>query len=36
MDNWDNLYYCHRDDCVFVPGKGTYAPIEKLQQYLYE
>ncbi len=36
MDNWHNLYYCHRDDCVFVPGKGTCAPIENLQQYLYE
>jgi len=36
MDNWENLYYCHRDDCVFVPGKGTCASIEKLQQYLYE
>jgi len=36
MDNWENLYYCHRDDCVFVPGKGTFAPIEKLQKYLFE
>ena len=36
MDNWNNLYFCHRDDCVFVPGKGTYAPIEEYDKYLYE
>jgi len=36
MDNWDNLYFCHRDDCVFIPGKGTYAPIEEYEKYLYE
>lgn len=36
MENWQNLYYCHRDDCVFVPGKGTYAPIERLQEYLHQ
>jgi len=36
MDNWNNLYFCHRDDCVFVPGKGTYAPIEEYEMYLYE
>jgi predicted RNA-binding Zn-ribbon protein involved in translation (DUF1610 family) len=35
MDNWNNLYFCHRDDCVFVPGKGTHAPIEELETYLY-
>jgi predicted RNA-binding Zn-ribbon protein involved in translation (DUF1610 family) len=36
VENWQNLYYCHRDDCVFVPGKGTSATIEKLQEYLFE
>jgi len=36
MDNWDNLYFCHRDDCVFIPGMGTYAPIEEYDKYLYE
>jgi len=36
INRWENLYYCHRDDCVFVPGKGTYAPIEEYYKYLYE
>ena len=36
LNNWNNLYYCHRDDCVFVPGKGTFAPIEEYEKYLYE
>jgi len=36
MDNWNNLYYCHRDDCVFVEGDQSFAPIEELQSYLYK
>lgn len=31
---WEELYYCYRDDSVFVPGEGTYAPVEKLDEYL--
>jgi len=32
--NWNNLYYCYRDDCIFVPGKGHAAPISELASYL--
>jgi ssDNA-binding Zn-finger/Zn-ribbon topoisomerase 1 len=32
---WSQLYYCGRDDCVFVPGSDRSAPIAKLQQYLF-
>ena len=34
MDRWDQLYYCERDDCVFVPGDDTYAPIAQMEKYL--
>jgi len=36
MDRWDALYYCHRDDCVFIPEEGTYAPLTKMKDYLFE
>jgi hypothetical protein len=35
LDNWNNLYYCNRDDCVFVPGSGKSAPVAELESYLY-
>ena len=29
MDRWDALYYCHRDDCVFIPERGhLYCPYK--------
>jgi predicted RNA-binding Zn-ribbon protein involved in translation (DUF1610 family) len=36
MNNWDNLYYCHRDDCVFVQGDDNCAPTEEMESYLYK
>ena len=36
MDRWDALYYCHRDDCVFIPEEGTYAQLTKMKEYLFE
>jgi predicted RNA-binding Zn-ribbon protein involved in translation (DUF1610 family) len=36
MDRWDSLYYCHRDDCVFIPEEGTYAQLAKMKDYLFE
>jgi hypothetical protein len=32
---WDQLYYCSRDDCVFIPGETTSAPLAKMRNYLY-
>ncbi len=41
MDNWphllklwDRLYYCDRDDCVFMPGANTFAPSSIMVEYL--
>jgi len=31
---WEKLYFCHRDDIVFIPGEGTYAPTDKIVAYL--
>jgi predicted RNA-binding Zn-ribbon protein involved in translation (DUF1610 family) len=31
---WRDLYYCARDDCVFVPGEGSSAPLAKMNEYL--
>jgi len=35
MDRWSALYYCHRDDCVFIPEEGTYAALAKMKDYLF-
>lgn len=32
---WDALYYCYRDDIVFVPGEGEYARPEDVIGYCY-
>jgi len=36
MDRWNALYYCHRDDCVFIPEEGTYAALSKFRDYLFQ
>jgi hypothetical protein len=36
MEDWNNLYFCHRDDCVFIPGKDRYAPVDKMKQFLFK
>jgi len=36
MERWNQMYYCGRDDCVFIPGENTSAPISKMQEYLYK
>ncbi len=33
---WNNLYYCSRDDIVFVPGKDGFASPEQLHIFLYQ
>lgn len=35
MQRWDKLYYCDRDGVVFVPGEGTYAPVDRMINYIY-
>jgi len=34
LKRWEKLYFCHRDDIVFIPGEGTFAPVEKMKEYL--
>jgi len=36
MERWNTLYYCGRDDCVFLPGTGTYAPVSNMINYIYQ
>ena len=35
VSRWQSLYYCGRDDVVFVPGEKTCANMEDLMQYVY-
>jgi hypothetical protein len=35
IDRWNKLYYCHRDDCIFIPEEGSCAPLSKIHEYLY-
>jgi predicted RNA-binding Zn-ribbon protein involved in translation (DUF1610 family) len=36
IERWNLLYYCGRDDCVFIPGEHTSAPTSKMKEYLYQ
>ncbi|MEA3438956.1 MAG: hypothetical protein U9R58_01610 [Chloroflexota bacterium] len=36
VGRWKALYYCGRDDCVFLPGTNTHAPITQMISYLYD
>jgi hypothetical protein len=31
---WNRLYYCARDDCVFEPTNGAYAPADRIYELL--
>ncbi len=34
--NWEDLYYCYRDDCAFVPGSGKWTRIDNIPSYIYD
>jgi predicted RNA-binding Zn-ribbon protein involved in translation (DUF1610 family) len=36
MERWNQLYYCARDDCVFIPSEKNSASISKMKEYLYK
>jgi predicted RNA-binding Zn-ribbon protein involved in translation (DUF1610 family) len=36
MEKWNRLYYCGRDDCVFMPGANSSAPISDMIKYIYQ
>ena len=31
---WEQLYYCSRDDCIFVPGENSAFPISEMLQVI--
>ncbi len=36
MERWSKLYYCHRDDVVFIPGDGKSSSATQTREYIYE
>ena len=36
MQRYEQLYYCHRDDIVFIPGESGHAPSGMLEEFLYK
>lgn len=34
MERYEKLYYCFRDDCVFIPGENTSVPLAAMREYL--
>jgi len=32
---WEECYYCHRDDVVFIPGEKFHKPLNKMKELLY-
>jgi hypothetical protein len=35
MSRWVKLYYCGRDDVVFIPGEKTSSNVAEMFKYLY-
>ena len=35
VSRWEQLYYCHRDDVLFVPGQSETIPVQSMLDYLY-
>lgn len=35
LARWEQLYYCYRDDGVFLPHHAVLVPIAQMKQYLY-
>ncbi len=35
MDRWNKLYYCSRDDCLYIPGEKGSVPIGSMESILY-
>jgi hypothetical protein len=36
MQRWSALYYCARDDGVFIPSENTFVPITQMMDYIYQ
>jgi predicted RNA-binding Zn-ribbon protein involved in translation (DUF1610 family) len=35
MSRWEKLYYCGRDDIIFIPGEKTSSNVSDIHTYLY-
>jgi hypothetical protein len=33
-ERWQQLYYCFRDDGVFLPGQSSFVPVNQMSDYL--
>lgn len=33
-ERWQRLYYCFRDDGVFIPGQSSFVPVNQMSDYL--
>jgi predicted RNA-binding Zn-ribbon protein involved in translation (DUF1610 family) len=36
VEKWKLLYYCERDDCVFIPGQEKTAPLKDIEKFCYQ
>ncbi len=36
LKRWEKLYYCYRDDCVFIPEEGSYSSLSEIKDYIYQ
>lgn len=34
MKRWNKLYYCMRDNGVFIPDEGEFVPVEQMEAHL--
>jgi len=35
IERWRELYYCYRDDGIFIPAQTRLIPVEQLRAFLY-
>lgn len=35
MERWNELYYCHRDGCIFDPNTGKFGRLDKIAEMIY-
>jgi len=36
MERWNDLYYCARDETVFIPGENKAIPVAEMSKYLFD
>jgi len=36
VEKWKLLYYCERDDCIFIPGQEKTAPLKDIEKFCYQ